>query len=108
MALRYVRGFASSANNFRTSWLSAATCCHLADASLDYLVGTGEQARRDGEAERLRGLKVDEQLELDWGLDGKLARLRTLEDAIDVGRRAPIVIRRVISVGQHATGFSEL
>ena len=24
-----VRGFASSANNFRTSWLNAATCCHL-------------------------------------------------------------------------------
>jgi transposase len=23
------RGFASSANSFRTSWLSAATCCHL-------------------------------------------------------------------------------
>ena len=23
-------GFASSANSFRTSWLNAATCCHLA------------------------------------------------------------------------------
>jgi transposase len=29
MALRYVRGFVTSANNFRTSWLNAATCCHL-------------------------------------------------------------------------------
>jgi hypothetical protein len=29
MALRYVKGFASSANNFRTSSLNAATCCHL-------------------------------------------------------------------------------
>lgn len=29
MALRYVRGFASSANSFRTSRLNAATCCHL-------------------------------------------------------------------------------
>ena len=29
-ALRYVRGFASSANSFRTSWPNAATCCHRA------------------------------------------------------------------------------
>ena len=30
MALRYGRAFASSVNSFRTSWLNAATCCHLA------------------------------------------------------------------------------
>jgi hypothetical protein len=34
-------------------------------------------------------LEVDDKLELDRGLNGKLARLRSLEDAIDMGGRAP-------------------
>jgi hypothetical protein len=32
---------------------------------------------------------VDDKLELDRGLDGKLVRLRSLENAIDIGGRAP-------------------
>ena len=63
--------------------------------------------RRHVEAERLGGLEVDHQLELDRGLDGKLARLRALEDAIGIARRAPIIIEQVISVGQQAAEFSE-
>ena len=59
------------------------------------------------EAERLGGLEVDHQLELDRGLDGKLARLLALEDAIDIGRRAPKIIGQVNSVGQQAADFSE-
>src|SRR5665811_483744 len=59
------------------------------------------------EAERLGGLEIDHQLELDRGLDGKLARLDALEDAIGIGRRAPKIIGHVISVGQQAAEFSE-
>src|SRR5436189_2369969 len=73
--------------------------------SLDHLVGAGEQRRRDFEAERLRGFKIEHQLELDRGLDRKLAWLLTFEDAVDVAGRAPIIIEHVISVGQEATGF---
>ena len=62
---------------------------------------------RHREAERLGGLEVDLQLELDRGLDGKLARLRALEDSIGIGRRAPIIIELVNSVGQQAAEFSE-
>ena len=65
---------------------------------LDYRVGALLKLKRHVEAERLGGLEVDRQLELDRGLDRKLARLLTLEDAIGIARRAPKVIERVISV----------
>ena len=63
--------------------------------------------QRHLEAERLGGLEVDHQLELGRGLDGKLARLLALEDAIGIGRRAPKIINQVNSVGQQAAEFSE-
>ena len=44
----------------------------------DHLVGAAEQHWRNIEAKRLGGLEVDHQLELDWALDGKLARFRAL------------------------------
>ena len=65
----------------------------------DHLVGALLKEPRHVEAERLRGLEIDRQLELDRGLDGKLARLRALQDAIDVDRRTPKIIELVISVG---------
>ena len=37
----------------------------------DHVVGKGEQLVGHGKAERLCGLEVDHQLELDWGLDGQ-------------------------------------
>ena len=41
-------------------------------ALLDHLVGDGEHARRNCEAEGLGGLEVDYKLELDWRLDRKV------------------------------------
>jgi len=45
---------------------------------LDDAVGARDQRRGQGEPERLGGLEVDHQLELDRGLDRKLARLLAL------------------------------
>src|SRR5688572_521328 len=66
--------------------------------SLDHRVGALLKEHRHVEAERLGGLEVDRQLELDRGLDWQLARFRALEDAIDISRGAPVVVEKVDSV----------
>src|SRR5262245_49038813 len=73
----------------------------------DHLVGAGEQRGRHSEAERLGGLEVDHQLELDQGLDGKLARFRALENAVHIYRRTPKIIGPVEAVGEQAASFGE-
>src|SRR6266478_2189491 len=74
---------------------------------LDHLVGALLEMQRHVEAERLGGLEIDYQLELYWGLDRKLARLRAPQNLIHIRRRAPKIIGRVISVGQQAAEFSK-
>ena len=59
---------------------------------LDQLVGTREQRGRYCQPERLGGLEVDKQLELDRGLDWKLSWFLALEDLIDIRRRAPKIM----------------
>src|SRR6516165_10210731 len=85
-------------------WQDLRTCHHslmpTAEVSrcsklrvlLNHLVGALLEMQRHVEAERLRGLEVDRQLELDWKLDGKLARLRAIQDFIHICRRAPKII----------------
>src|SRR5215470_5890299 len=71
------------------------------------MVGALLEQQRHVEAKRLGGLEIDRQLKLGRGLDGKLARLRALEDSVDITGRAPIIIELVNSVGQQAAEFSE-
>ena len=52
------------------------------------LVGTGEDRRRDGKAERSRGIEIDDQPEFTGRLDRQIGGMRALEDLIDVTRRA--------------------
>src|SRR5271170_3525253 len=58
----------------------------------DHLVGGGEQRLRHGEAERLGGLKVYDQLIFACILNWQITWLRTLEDAIDIDGRASIEV----------------
>ena len=45
----------------------------LAPTLFDHLVGEGQQCRRNLEAERLGGLKIDDQLEFRGLLDGQVS-----------------------------------
>src|SRR4051794_13870540 len=73
------------------------------DASFYDLIGAGEERLRHGEAERLRSLQVDHQLELGRLLDRQILRLRALQqlgnltggERIKIGDRNPIACKAV-------------
>ena len=62
---------------------------------LDHIVGSLLELHWHVEAERLGGLHVDHQLELDRRLDRKLAWLGALEDAVGIDRCAAEIIGEV-------------
>jgi hypothetical protein len=68
-----------------------------------------EQRGRYFEAERLRGLEVDDQLVLGRRLDRKVGRLLALEDAVDVARRTPVkkLFDHLVGEQLHRVGHGE-
>src|SRR5215831_139223 len=66
-------------------------CIRKLAGSADDLVRLEEERRGHGEAEGLRSLEVDDQLELHGQLNGEVSRLGALQDLIDiVGRASPL------------------
>src|SRR5436309_3597245 len=72
--------------------------------SFDYLIGAQEERRRDGEAESLSGLEVDDELELCGLLDWEAARLHALQDLVHVDGRVPVHSGIVRTVRHEASG----
>ena len=61
----------------RSSFIVAAV---VGSASFDHLVGKREKRRRDRQPERLGGLQIDDELELDRRLDRQIGRLLAREN----------------------------
>jgi hypothetical protein len=70
--------------------------------SLDHLVGPREHGWRHVKAERFRRLEVDHQLVLGWRLYRQVGRPLALEDAVDIGRCAVVLI--LCSAGSPSRG----
>src|SRR5438876_10954073 len=63
--------------------------------SLNHLVRAGEQRLWHGEAQRLRGLKVDHQFILGRRLHRQIGRLLAFEDTVDVAGSAAELVEEV-------------
>src|SRR6266404_2915184 len=90
-----------------------AKCCTRAarltrTASLDYLVRGGLQRQRDDQAEHLRGLEVDHQLEFGRLLDRQVGWGRALENPGDVGGGLDVIGDRIAAVADQPAGRGKL
>src|SRR5215472_6921728 len=73
-------------------------------ASFDHLVGAGEDRWRDGDAELLGSLEIDDQLEGRRLLDRQVGRLGTLEDPSGVKALLAIDSLDARSIADQAAG----
>src|SRR5262245_18398622 len=87
-------------------WMPA--CAGMtAESSLDHLVDDGEHARWNGEAERLRRLHIDHQLEFARLEHRQIRRLRALETLPGITTGLASRLRPAAAVAHQAAGADE-
>jgi hypothetical protein len=77
--------------------LSAISGCEQSQQGrplFDHLVGTAEQHRWDGKAERLGGLEINDEIELGGLLHGKIGGLCPAQDLVDIIASVLLIERR--------------
>src|SRR4051794_35984193 len=73
--------------------------------SLDDLVGSGEQQRRNGDAERFCRKQINNEIELGGLFDRDIAGLGPAQNLVDQLRGAPKQVKEVRSVGHERSGL---
>src|SRR5262249_50411933 len=76
--------------------------------SFDHLVGAAGQGQRDGDAERLGGLEVEDQLDFGGLHHREVSRLLPFENAPGVETGQTVRLRNAASVAHQTAGGSEL
>src|SRR6516162_2168281 len=77
-------------------------------ASFDHLVGDGEHAGRNGEAERLGRLHVNDQLEFGRLLDRQITGLFAFKNAAGMDPDQVESVRKIRSVAHETASLDEL
>src|SRR5262245_24810287 len=75
--------------------------------SLDHLVSGRERLVGHGEAERLGGLEVDDQLDFPGFIDWQVGRLRSLEYAASVKADVVVRLRKIAPVAHQTAGYGK-
>jgi hypothetical protein len=75
---------------------------------LDHLVGTAKERDRNGEAERLGGLHIDNQFDLCGLLYRQVRRLLTFEDAAGVDASQMRTVGQAAAIAHQPAGCGEL
>jgi ribosomal protein L27 len=79
----------------------------LQESFFDHLVGSPEQRDREGEAERLGGLHVDNQFDPRGLLHRQVGGLLTLENAAGIGADQSVRVQATAAVAHQAAGRGE-
>src|SRR6516162_9905135 len=82
--------------------IAPSRCIRKLTSSPDYLIGLEEERRGDGQAQFLRGLQVDDQLELHGLLHGQVGGLGTLQDLIHIPGYALELVRTAHPIADEA------
>ena len=75
---------------------------------LDHVIRSQQQGRRDGQAEGVRGLEVQREVQQHRTLDRKIRGLCPLEDLVDLARGTADQIDDIWAIAYEPSCFSKL